>query len=404
MSHMHLQSRTMITKTFKITTIFSVKFALIFIFLANSILFAQEHYYPEKQSEWETRKPEEVGMDSTLLQQAIDWAIENQNKGPKDLAEAIETSWMQEPYFSILGPTKRRGEANGLVIRHGYIVAEFGDTKRVDMTFSVTKSFLSTVFALALDNRLIKDVHEPVGNYVMDGSFDSEKNSPITWHHLLNQTSDWEGTLFGKPDWADRPVGKPGEWRNRKKYAPGEHMKYNDVRVNLLAYSLLHVWRRPLPQILREKIMEPIGASTTWRWHGYRNSWITLDGQEMQSVSGGGHWGGGMWISSRDQARFGYLFLRDGKWKEHQLISKEWIKMLAVPTPVNPGYGYMWWLNTGQRSLRTAPESAYYASGHGGNTIYVDPENDLVVVLRWVPQQDGVIQRVLASIKLQETE
>ena len=100
-------------------------------------------------------------------------------------------------------------------------------------------------------------------------------------------------------------------------HEPGTFYEYNDVRVNLLALAALHVWRRPLPQVLRELVMDPIGASNTWRWNGYENSWVTIDGLRMQSVSGGGHWGGGMFISSRDHARFGLLFLRGGTWAGH---------------------------------------------------------------------------------------
>ena len=75
---------------------------------------------------------------------------------------------------------------------------------------------------------------------------------------------------------------------------PGTFFKYNDVRVNLLAYSLLQVSRKPLPVVLKEKIMDPIGASTTWRWYGYDNSFVNIDGVMVQSVSGGGHFGGGL--------------------------------------------------------------------------------------------------------------
>jgi CubicO group peptidase (beta-lactamase class C family) len=67
---------------------------------------------------------------------------------------------------------------------------------------------------------------------------------------------------------------------------------------------VLHVWRHPLPEVLRQELMEPIGASTTWRWHGYENSWIEPDSRNEQSVSGG-HFGGGMFISAWDLARFG---------------------------------------------------------------------------------------------------
>jgi len=87
--------------------------------------------------------------------------------------------------------------------------------------------------------------------------------------HLLRQTSDWEGTLWGKPDWADRPpANQPlADYVKRARNEPGTSYKYNDVRVNVLAYAALQVWRRPLPQVLREYVMDPIGASNTWRWY-----------------------------------------------------------------------------------------------------------------------------------------
>jgi CubicO group peptidase (beta-lactamase class C family) len=361
-------------------------------------------YFPGKGDLWEKRTPEELGMDSDLLQEAVDFALANEWQGPKVLKKAIVQSFSTEPYGSITGPTKPRGGPAGIVIKNGYIVAEWGDTQRVDMTFSVTKSYLSTMAGLALDQGLIHDVHDPVKNYVQDGKFDSEHNAKITWHHLLQQTSDWSGILWDKPDWADRPP-RDANWeaiRNRELKEPGTSYKYNDVRVNLLAYSLLQIWRRPLPVLLREKIMDPIDASPTWRWHGYENSWIELDGLRMQSVSGGGHWGGGMFINTRDHARFGLLFLRNGKWNGKQLISEKWIDMLRIPGSANPFYGYMWWLNTDKRPIPSAPESVYYALGFGGNCITVDDEHDLVVVVRWAGSTqtlNGIMMRIMASLK-----
>ena len=75
-------------------------------------------------------------------------------------------------------------------------------------------------------------------------------NQKITWDHLLTQSSDWSGQQFGLYDWADRPPKEGGidDWRARPLYEPGTHYKYNDVRVNVLAYSLLQVWRKSLPQ------------------------------------------------------------------------------------------------------------------------------------------------------------
>ena len=365
--------------------------------LVNSV---DENYFPGRWGEWETRNAEAVGMNPAKLAEAVEFAKNSENPASKDLAEVVAVSFANEPFNSIVGPTKERGAANGLIVRNGFIVAEWGDTQRVDMTFSCTKSYLSTVAGLAMDDGLIRDAHDPVGDYIRDGKFDSEHNSKITWEHLLQQTSDWSGSLWGKPDWADRPRGKdPSKWKSRKLNTPGSFFKYNDVRVNLLAFSLLQVYRKPLPVVLRERIMDPIGASPTWRWHGYENSWVTLDGHKVQSVSGGGHWGGGMFICSRDHARFGYLFLRNGQWRGKQLISKDWLEAMREPAEANPEYGYMWWLNTGQMRIKSAPASAFNAAGFGGNYVYVDQENDLLIVLRWTPNLEGVVEKVLASIE-----
>ena len=306
---MALKRNPFILAKFNNSRLFKALSSLLFLFLIFSLSFSpvegkskQSLYFPAKGDAWEKHKPEDLGMDSKLLQEAVEFARKNEWKGHKDLKKAIERSFSREPFFSILGPTKERGEINGIVIKNGYIVAEWGDTKRVDMTFSVTKSYLSTVAGLALDAGLIRDVQEPLKKYVRDGKFDSEHNAKITWHHLLTQTSDWSGTLWDRQDWADRPP-RDATWdkiRNRELKEPGTNFKYNDVRVNLLAYSLLQVWRLPLPVILREKIMNRIDASSTWRWHGYKNSWVLIDGMKVQSVSGGGHWGGGMFISTRD--------------------------------------------------------------------------------------------------------
>jgi len=218
---------------------------------------------------------------------------------------------------------------------------------------------------------------------------------------MLRQVSDWDGTLWGKPDWADRPGDKPDQWATRPRNKPGTVYQYNDVRSNALALAALNVWRRPLPQVLKENIMEPIGASNTWRWFGYENSWIVLDGAIVQSVTGGGHWGGGVFINAYDMARFGYLTLNRGKWKARELLSEQWIEWALTPTPAEPTYGFMnWYVNKGSKFLPSAPESAFGHQGNGTNFVYVDPENDLVAVLRWIdrPAIDEFVKRLLAAI------
>ena len=369
---------------------------------------SQSTYFPDPGDRWERRAPEQVGMDPDRLAAAVRFTEEHETPMPRDLRQAIGELTRQEgQYGAIVGPVKSpRGGVNGIVVRHGYIVAEWGDTATVDMTFSVSKSYLATLAGLALDRGLIRDLDDPVRDYVDDGGFDPPHNSKITWRHLLQLTSEWQGVLWGKPDAVDHnrvtgsdPVETP-KGNERALREPGTYFEYNDVRVNRLALALLRIWGRPLPELFKEAIMDPIGASGTWKWHGYENSYVDVAGRRLQSVSGGGHWGGGVWVNSRDHARFGYLHLRRGRWRDRQLVSESWVETATAPSAVNPGYGCLWWLNTGRAAYPSAPESSYFALGWGRNAIWVDPEHDIVAVVRWIDPSslDGFAERVLAAI------
>lgn len=380
-------------------------FFLLFLLFSVSIL-AQKSYFPAAEN-WEKRTPERAKFDVVKLKAAIDFAVESESKSPRNLEFAHYQTFGREPFGEAVGAFRTRGDMTGIIIRNGYIVAEWGDVNRVDMTFSVTKSFLSTVVGLALDRKMIRSLQDKVVDYdspIMvynpleknDSAenfgksrflelFETAHNQQITWEQLLRQTSDWEGTLWGKPDWADRPDKDPKNWLNRKRNANGTVYEYNDVRVNALALAALNVWRKPLPQVLKENVMDEIGASNSWRWLGYENSFVVIDGAIVQSVSGGGHWGGGMFITARDLARFGLLTASNGKWRDKQILSENFIKQAKTPTAPQPTYGFMnWFLNTDKKFYANAPASAFVHVGNGTNIIYVDPENDLVVVLRWI--------------------
>ncbi|MGE0587129.1 MAG: serine hydrolase domain-containing protein [Cyclobacteriaceae bacterium] len=379
-------------------------------------------YFPEK--EWQHKKADEVGMNESLLKEAVDFAIANETSAPRDLKLNHYRSFGREPFGDAIGPIKDRGEQTGIIIKDGYVIAEWGEPWRIDMTHSVTKSFLSSVVGLAYDRGLIKSIddlvypyvppileyHPPSGRNKADDinsadlltPFDTPHNRTITWKHLLQQNSDWEGTLWGKPDWADRPSQEYNEWMTRERVKPGTVYEYNDTRVNALALAALSVWRKPLPEVLKENIMDPIGASNMWRWYGYENSWIVLDGKPAQSVSGGGHWGGGMFIHAYDMARFGYLTLNNGKWNGKQLVSEQWNKWAQTPSAPQATYGFMnWFLNTDKKFLPSAPEKVFVHIGNGTNMVYVDQENNIVAVVRWIEnsKMDDFVKRLLAAIK-----
>ena len=389
---------------------------------------AQRTYFPAAGDGGARRTPEQVGLSAQAVKDAVALAVAAEATTPKDLLEAQIQTFGRAPHGEVIGPVRERGGATGMSVRHGYIVAEWGDPGRVDVTHSVTKSFVTATVGLAYDRKMIKSVNDPVRGYMapivalkgpptgatLPGTpvkgtlfdafeviepFESEHNRKITWDHLLRQTSDWQGTLWAKPDWADRPPRDIEAHKVRARNEPGSVYTYNDVRVNLMALASMNVWRRPLPQVLREYVMDPIGASPTWRWFGYDNSWVVMDGQLMQSVAGGGHWGGGMFINARDMARFGLLTLHKGKWRDKQILSEEWIRMSTTPGKANEMYGFAnYFLNTGKKALPSAPATAFYHLGNGNNVVYVDRENDLVVVMRWISTTravDSVIKRLL---------
>jgi CubicO group peptidase (beta-lactamase class C family) len=158
-----------------------------------------------------------------------------------------------------LGPVRSRGSANGLVIHGGRIAAAWGDTSRVDMALSVSKSYLSIVAGLAVGAGLIASVDHPVSETISSDLVDANRNHDVTWRQLLQQTGEWRGTLWGKPWFADQAD------RRVRRAPSGTRWAYSDVRTNLLALALLEVWRRPLPDVLRERVMQPIGASRAWR-------------------------------------------------------------------------------------------------------------------------------------------
>ena len=120
----------------------------------------------------------------------------------------------------------------------------------------------------------------------------------------------------------------------------------------------------------------------------------------MQSVSGGSHWGGGVFINARDQARIGLMLLRGGIWNGRRILSDKWISRMRVPCALFPQYGYLWWLNTGRAMFPSASEASYFASGAGGNLTWIDPDNDLVGVLRWIDPaaRDGFMRLVMDAV------
>jgi CubicO group peptidase (beta-lactamase class C family) len=362
--------------------------------------------FPPRGAPWPEAMADQAGLNWMWLEEAGRFAFENETPWPRDLRRHLESGYFEPPPFNeLLGPIRPRGEPNGLVLRGGYKVASWGDPQQVDFTFSAAKSYLSLLAGIAWGDGLIRDLDEPVRRTVDDGGFDDPHNAAVTWRHLLQNTSEWAGTLFGKSDVIDRNrslavEGKGKKGDERPLSPPGSYWEYNDVRVNRLALALLRRFRRPLPEVFAERIMAPIGASSDWSWHGYRTSIVEVDGRQIESVSGGTHWGGGMLIHAEDQARIGLLMLHRGEWSGRRVLPEAWVASSLTPCALNPNYGLLWWLNTGRTRYPSGPEDSFMASGAGGHVTFVAPSQDLVAVLRWTDPSaiDTFIRLVMQAI------
>ena len=296
------------------------------------------------------------------------------------------------PWNRLRGPLHARGPVSGLILRHGSEIARWGEPNRSDQTFSVAKTYLALLAGVAQWQGLLPDLDRPVRAQLPGIGFDDPHNAAITWRHLLQQTSEWQGSCFGLPDQVDRwrtvsndprPVAGP-KGGARPLQVPGTYWEYNDVRINQLSLALLHLFGRPLQAVFRDTVLQPVGAQDAYAWEPYDDAWTQVRGQRMPSVPGGTHWGGGVCISAADQARVGQLLLADGSHGGRRLLPPGWVDVMGTPCASAPFYGALVWLNRNQQLFGGAGERALFMLGAGGHITWVDPELDSVVVVRWL--------------------
>ena len=343
---------------------------------------------------------------------AVAFALAHEVPWPRDPA-ADPARWGVHhddppPFNRLRGPVHPRGGVSGVIWQGGQERAAWGEPDRADLTFSVAKTYLALLAGVAHAQGLLPDVDEPVRARLPGIGFDSPHNASITWRHLLTQTSEWEGVCFGMPDQVEHyrrvshdpkpPGGRKGE--RRALQAPGSYWEYNDVRINQLSLALLHLLRRPLPQVFLQSVLQPIGGGQGFAWAGYDDAWVEIDGRRMQSVPGGTHWGGGVSISARDQARIGQLLLRGGEHEGQQRVPREWIAQMQQPCAIAPFYGWLTWLNREGRMFADASRSSWFMVGAGGHYVGIDPEHDAVIVVRWLDpaRSPGFFSRVARAL------
>jgi CubicO group peptidase (beta-lactamase class C family) len=132
-------------------------------------------------------------------------------------------------------------------------------------------------------------------------------------------------------------------------------------------------------------VLRPLGGGAGYAWVGYDDAWVDLPGVgRVPSVPGGSHWGAGVSIGARDQARVGRLVLDGGVAAGRQIVPRAWIERMAESCAIAPFYGRLLWLNRDGKAFRGASTRALFMVGAGGHYVWMDPELDAVVVLRWL--------------------
>lgn len=328
--------------------------------------------------------------DADWFAHAIATVLAHPSPWPHDIRAVIEGGTFDPPPWNVvIGRVRDRGAPSGAIEVGGRTVASWGDTARVDMAFSVTKSYIGVLAAVALDRGLIGSFGEPVSQRVGDPLLAGERNGAVTWRQLLDQNSEWSGTIFGLPDTVDRdrqlaPTDDPARFdRATPLHPPGSYWDYNDARVNVLCLALTRLFGKGLPEVLAG--LHPMFDGTAdGVWEGWRAlTTIPLDGRPVEVVVGGGHWGGGVSASVARHAALGRLVLGRGMLDGRRVLAAEALDAMLTPCPLQPVYGGLWWLNRGGRLQPTASERSVFALGVGMSAIWVEPERDLVAMVRW---------------------
>jgi CubicO group peptidase (beta-lactamase class C family) len=294
-------------------------------------------YWPTQ--DWRSSTPEEQGMDSSRLNQALD---------------SIHQTGLN--LYSLL------------VIRNGYIVSEnyfHGDTRdsRHEI-YSCTKSFTSTLIGIAIDQGLIAGIDQPALEFFPGRTFENmdERKQALTIKNLLTMNSglDWnEGDvaysqLYRSRDWVKYMLDLPVRDR------PGTQFNYCSGCSHVLSAVLQQKSGISAGRFARQNLFDPLGI-TGYVWD-----------RDSQGIPIGG-WG--LQLTPREMAKLGYLYLHQGKWEEKQIVSAGWVDLATqkhTATDGNLGYGFQWW---------TYPRyGAYTALGRYGQTIFVVPNLNLVIV------------------------
>ena len=277
-----------------------------------------------------------------------------------------------------------------VLIKDGYLIgeryADGFDSSSFGTSWSMAKSFYASLIGISIDRGEIKSLDDKVSDYL---SYFNDERSEITIRDILNMASglqfpehEHELMFFKKDHLAyAKNIGV------EKK--PNTLFEYNNVNSMLLGDILLVATGKKADELLNERILKPIGAENSTLWRDSSDNVLTYCCIDM---------------SARDYSRFGLLFSRNGKWKEDQIISSDYVNETFTPyweftperfTDLNRGYSLHWWF-----SKNDDEGQIFNASGKFGQYIFVDRKNDVIFtrITKYFPtsgsKQDwGILER-----------
>ena len=304
-----------------------------------------ETYFPGNDGDWKTDIPESRGINSVASEEAY-----------------------------------KRITSNGrtysfLVVKDGYLVVEYYadgyDENSIFAFNSCTKSITSAVLGIAMDNGLVGDVTTRIAAYFPELEEDGDKED-ITIEHLLTMTAGWDWPEWSTWNYMLAPWVRSENWvdfvlERNQLYSPGTMFAYNTGASQLLSAIIQKAAGIPEDEYAHAQLFDKIGM-TSIHWD-----------RDPQGVTLGGF---GLYMTSRDAARFGLLYCSQGKWEEEQVVSEQWVNA-STQKHANghryfSPYGYHWWVDTIGVSGKQIP--MFYAMGFGGQYLFILPEINMVAV------------------------
>jgi len=265
---------------------------------------------------------------------------------------------------------------DGEIVYEDYLLGTAPTDTRI--SWSVAKSYLATLFGIAVENGEIASLDDPVTKYAPAMAGTAYDGATI--RNVLNMAS---GVVFDEDYfdfWSDiNKMGRVlalGGSMDRfaagldETFAPaGDVWKYTSIDTHVLGMVLRGATGRSVPDLLQERLIAPLG--------------LEADGSYLTDGNGVAFVLGGLNFTTRDYARFGQMILQEGNWQGTQIVSADWVvESTRASAPTQPGgehYGYQWWMAPDEDV--TDPEHAFYGRGVYGQYLYIDPKRDVVIAV-----------------------